>query len=334
MKNKITIKRIDGEIIPNDVLELKKRKVHKKWTRDEWILVLMASLGIIFLLVFAYAPLYGLVLAFKNDLEYINILEMIKKGSFAGADGLDQFRTFLTDPEFKDVMLNTIGLNVLQLCINFPAPIIFAILLSELVSDKFKKFVQTVTFFPHFISWVIFGGIFISLLDYDNGIVNSLLYEYYVIPEKVNILGDEQFFWPLIIITSILKGLGWGSIIYVAAISSIPKDLYEAAIMDGANRWHKIRYITIPYIAPTITLFFILSISGILNNGIDHIWVFQNSNNIARSEVLDTFIYKYGIPEWRYGYATAVGLFKSVISFILLVLGNKTCKLITGEGIY
>lgn len=240
----------------------------------------------------------------------------------------------IQDPEFKDVMLNTLGLNILQLMINFPAPIIFAILLSEVVSDRFKKFVQTVTFFPHFISWVIFGGIFISLLNYDTGLINDLLYKWGLIAEPVNILGDEKYFWPLIIITSLLKGLGWGSIIYVAAISGIPKELYEAAIMDGANRWHKIRYITIPSIAPTITLFFILSISGLLNNGIDHIWVFQNQNNIARSEVLDTFIYKYGIPKWRYGYATAVGLFKSVVSFILLVLGNKVCKWITGEGIY
>lgn len=324
------ISRINGEVV-NNKIEPKKRK---RITRDEIVLIVMASLGIIFLAVFAYAPLYGLVLAFKNDYEYINILDAIKKGSWAGPYGLNQFKTFIQDPEFKDVMLNTLGLNILQLMINFPAPIIFAILLSEVVSDRFKKFVQTVTFFPHFISWVIFGGIFISLLNYDTGLINDLLYKWGLIAEPVNILGDEKYFWPLIIITSLLKGLGWGSIIYVAAISGIPKELYEAAIMDGANRWHKIRYITIPSIAPTITLFFILSISGLLNNGIDHIWVFQNQNNIARSEVLDTFIYKYGIPKWRYGYATAVGLFKSVVSFILLILGNKVCKWITGEGIY
>ena len=231
-------------------------------------------------------------------------------------------------------MKNTLGLNILQLMINFPAPIIFAILLSELLSDKFKKFVQSVPFFPHFISWVIFGGIFINLLDYNTGIVNTFLVEIGLVKEPVDILGDEKYFWGIIIITSILKGLGWGSVIYVAAISGIPKDIYEAAAIDGANRWHKIRFITVPYIAPTITLFFILSISGLLNNGIDHLWVFQNTNNIGRSEVLDTFIYKYGIPQWQYGYATAVGLFKSVVSFILLLLGNTVCKKVTGKGIY
>ena len=155
-----------------------------------------------------------------------------------------------------------------------------------------------------------------------------------MIKDPVDILGEDKFFWPIIIITSLLKGLGWGSIIYVAAISGVPSELYDAAKIDGANRWHKIRHITIPTIAPTITLFFILSIAGILNNGVDHIWVFQNQNNIGRSEVLDTFIYSYGIPKWNYGYATAVGLLKSIVSVILLLLGNFVCKKITGEGIY
>lgn len=327
MKNQIVLTRIDGTEITT--ADLKSRK--KRWTKDDWTLLIMASLSLVFLAVFAYAPLYGLLLAFKVDGEYINIQHAIQYGSWAG---FDQFKSFLTDPDFKDIMINTLGLNILQLLINFPAPIIFAILMSELLSDKFKKFVQTVTFFPHFLSWVIFGGIFISMLDYDSGIINNLLVKIGLIKEPVDILGGEEYFWGLIIITSLIKGLGWGSVIYVAAISGIPKELYEAAILDGANRWHKIRYITVPSIAPTITLFFILSISGLLNNGIDHLWVFQNANNIGRSEVLDTFIYKYGIPEQRYGYATAIGLLKSIVSLILLVTGNAICKKVSGKGIY
>jgi putative aldouronate transport system permease protein len=206
--------------------------------------------------------------------------------------------------------------------------------MSELLSNRFKKVVQTVTFFPHFISWVIFGGIFLSLLDFDTGIVNNLLFDLGIIKQPVDVLGEPQYFWGLIIITSILKGLGWGSIIYVAAISGIPNELYEAAKIDGANRWHKIWYITVPSIMPTVTLFFILSIAGLLNNGIEHLWVFQNANNLVRSEVLDTFIYKFCIPRWRYSYATALGLFKSVISLFLLVSGNSILKKITGKGIY
>ncbi|MEG1711046.1 MAG: ABC transporter permease subunit, partial [Clostridia bacterium] len=144
-----------------------------------------------------------------------------------------------------------------------------------------------------------------------------------------------QYFWGLIIITSIIKGLGWGSVIYVAAIAGIPNEQFEAAKIDGANRWHKITKITIPTIAPTITLFFILSVSGLLNNGFDHIYVFQNVNNISKSQVLDTFIYQFGIKEgMRYSYTTAIGLFKSVVSLVLLLSGNAICKKINGKGIF
>ncbi len=325
-KKTIQLQRQDGSIIPGS---LPKKK--RPWNQNDFILFGMALLSVIFLAVFAYAPLYGLVLAFKEGDGYLNILTAIREARW---NGFDNFRYFLTDPDFKNIMVNTIGLNVLQLLINFPAPIIFAILMSELLGNRFKKMVQTVTFFPHFISWVIFGGIFLSLLDYDTGIVNNLLVDLGIIKNQVDVLGDPRYFWGLIIVTSILKGLGWGSVIYVAAISGIPNELYEAAKIDGANRWHKIWNITIPSILPTITLFFILSIAGLLNNGIEHLWVFQNANNIIRSEVLDTFIYQFGIPSWRYSYATALGLFKSIISLGLLIGGNTILKKITGKGIY
>jgi putative aldouronate transport system permease protein len=326
MAKAIQLQKPYGTLIPGSF-----KKKRKPWNYNDVILLAMASLSLVFLAVFAYAPLYGLVLAFKAGDGYLNILNAIQNAPW---NGFENFAYFLTDPDFKSIMLNTIGLNVLQLLINFPAPIIFAILMSELLGDRFKKAVQTVTFFPHFISWVIFGGIFLSLLDYDTGIVNNLLVDLGIIKNPVDILGEPKYFWGLIITTSILKGLGWGSVIYVAAISGIPHELYEAAKIDGANRWHKIWYITVPSIMPTVTLFFILSIAGLLNNGIEHLWVFQNANNIIRSEVLDTFIYKFGIPRWRYSYATALGLFKSVISLFLLVTGNAVLKKITGKGIY
>lgn len=322
----LTIKRINGENVNTPL-----KKIRKKWNANDYILFSMAFLSVIFLGIFAYGPLYGLILAFKDGDGYLNISRAITDASW---NGLENFKDFFNDPDFMNIMSNTLGLNILQLLINFPAPIVFAILLSEITSDKFKRKVQTITFFPHFISWAIFGGIFIGLLDYDSGIVNNLLYDIGIISEPVDVLGGEQFFWPLIIITSILKGLGWGSIIYIAAISGIPNEQFEAAKIDGANRWQKIRYITLPSIAPTITLFFILSFASLLNNGIEHIWVFQNANNIARSEVLDTFIYKYGIPKWRYSYATAIGLLKSMVSLFLLIIGNTVIKKSTGRGIF
>lgn len=309
----------------------KKLRNRKAWTGNDWVLLCMAGLSVVFLAVFAYAPLYGLVLAFKSGDGYIDIVRAMKVADWVG---LENFELFVTDPDFGNIMYNTLGLNILQLFINFPLPIVFAVLTAELISDVFKKAVQTVTFFPYFISWAVFGGIFVNFLNYDTGIFNTFFYELGLIKEKVDILGDPKYFWAIIIITSLIKGMGWGSIIYVAAIAAIPQELFEAAKIDGANRFHKIWYITIPSIAPTITLFFILSISGILNNGIEHIWVFQNVNNISRSEVLDTYIYKYGFPEWRYSYATAIGLLKSIVSLVLLILGNAVCKKITGKGIY
>lgn len=309
----------------------KNKKKRKKWTGGEWTLFFFASLSVIFLAIFAYAPLYGLILAFVDGDGYFNIAEAIKNGAW---NDFENFKMFINDPDFGKIMFNTLGLNILQLMINFPCPIIFAILTAELLSDHMKKFVQTVTFFPHFLSWAVYGGIFLSILDYDTGIFNTVFYKIGFIREKIDILGGPQYFWPIIIITSLLKGMGWGSVIYVAAIAAIPQEMYEAAKIDGANRFHKITFITIPSIAPTITLFFILSISGLLNNGIEHIWVFQNVNNIDRSEVLDTYIYRYGIPNWRYSYATAIGFMKSVVSVILLVTGNFICKKLSGKGIY
>ncbi len=324
-----TAEREERKIVADGEKPRKKRR--KVWTPSDWVLLGMASLSIVFLAIFAYGPLYGLVLAFKDGDGYLNIAQAISKAPWVG---FANFVAFFSDPDFWNIMLNTLGLNVLQLLINFPFPIAFAILMSELISDRFKKTVQTVTIFPYFISWAVFGGIFLSLLDFDTGIVNTLCYNLGLISEKKDILGDPNAFWWIIICTSLLKGTGWGSIIYVAAIAAIPQELYEAAKMDGANRRHKIMYITLPSIAPTITLFFILSVSGILNNGIEHIWVFQNLNNIERSEVLDTYIYKYGIPQWRYSYATAIGFIKSIVSFLLLIGGNWICKKISGKGIY
>lgn len=310
--------------------EENKQKKRRRWDSNDIVLFAMASLSVVFLAVFAYAPLYGLALAFKEGDGWLNISKAI---SVAPWNGLDNFKAFFEDPDFWGILWNTLGLNILQLMINFPCPIIFAVLTAELISDKFKKFVQTVTFFPHFISWAVYGGIFLSLFALDTGLP-ALLQKAGLVSEKPNILGDPSYFWGIIVGTSLLKGMGWGSVIYVAAIAAIPTELYEAAKMDGANRFHKIFYITIPSIAPTITLFFILSISGLLNNGIEHLLVFQNTSNLERSEVLDTYIYKYGIPNFRYSYATAIGLLKSIISLLLLVSGNWVCKKISGKGIY
>ena len=309
-------------------LNVKKRK--KKWSSDDYILVAMASLSVIFLGVFAYLPMFGLILAFKDGDSVLNIMKAITSARWVG---FDNFKMFLTDSDFINVIKNTLLLNVLQLCINFPAPIIFALLLNELHKKSFKKAVQTISYLPHFLSWVIFGGLFLSLINMDTGVINELLVKLHIIKEPINFAGDPKYFYGIIIISSLLKGIGWGSIIYLAAISGIDPNLYDAAKIDGANRFHNMRYITLPSIAPQITLFFILSLSSILNSGVDHILVFQNQMNLSSSEVIDTYVLKYGLGKNQYSYATAVGFFKSVIGFVIILISNAVSKKVTGNGI-
>lgn len=290
----------------------------------------MASLGFVFLLVFNYAPMFGIALAFKKGDYVIDIKDAIFNSDSAG---LENFAKFLTDPEFKDVVINTLGMNVLSLIITFPAPIIFALLINEVKNKAFKRVTQTVSYFPFFLSWIVFGGIILNMLDSQTGIVNDILVSLKLVEEPIN-FGKSEYFWGLIIVTGLIKGVGWGSIIYLAAIAGIDKSMYEAADIDGANRWSKMLFITLPSILPTITVYLILAVSGILNSGFDQIWIFRNQMNLDRSEVIDTYVYQYGILKKRHSYATAIGLVKSLVAFVLLIFSNTLSKKITGRGIY
>lgn len=291
----------------------------------------MVIAGIAFLLVFNYAPMFGVVIAFK-DLDYsVDVMGALRSKPFVG---FKFFLEFFHDRDFLTVLRNTLALNFLQLIINFPAPIIFAILLNEIRNLRFKKVVQTITYFPHFLSWIVFGGIVISMLAMDTGVVNWLLVRLGITKQSIHFLGQPSFFWPLIVVTSLIKGLGWGSIIYLAAISGIDPQLFEAATIDGAGRFQRIWHITLPSIVGTILVFFLLSISNLLNSSFDHIWIFQNVLNIDRSEVIDTFVYKVGIREMRFSYTTAVGLFKSVVALMLLGTGDFISKRIAGRGLF
>lgn len=308
------------------------KKIRKKWTSRDVTLLVMAGLSVVFLLIFAYAPMFGVLLAFKDGDYKLNLLGAITDAPWCG---FDNFKAFLLDPNFVDAIVNTICLNLIMLVINFPAPILFALLINEVRSAHYKKTVQTITNFPHFISWVIFGGLVIALTDMSTGIFNPIMNALGLSSEEnpVNLQGAE-YFWATIIITSLIKGVGWGSIVYIAAISGLDADMYEAAELDGANRLQKAIYITLPGIAPTITVFLLLSISGMLSNSFDQFYILQNSLNLSRSEVLTTYIYKTGLSQRRYSYASALGLFNSVVSVVLLVLSNFISKRATGRGIF
>ena len=307
------------------------RKV-KPWRLNDFILFGMALLGVIFLIVFRYIPMGGVALAFKDGDNKLNVWKALINSKWVG---FENFTNFFHDQKFYDVLLNTLGLNLIRLAICFPIPVIFAVLLNEVKHKAFKKAIQTVSIFPHFLSWVVYGGLVIALCDMTTGIFNPILDKLGLSSpdDPVNLL-TADYFWALIIISSLIKGTGWGSIIYLAALTGIDPTLYEAAEIDGANRFQRIVHITIPMMAGTISIYLLLQISGLLNNSFEQFYMLQNAANMARSEVLATYIYKSGIIQRKYSYTAAMGLFESLTGLVLLVASNFISKGISGKGLY
>ena len=284
---------------------VKRKKTN--WRRFNWQIFLMAMAGVVFLAIFAYIPMIGIAMAFKN-LDYsMNVMKDLMTKPWVG---FENFVKFIRDAQFKTVMLNTLSLGVLELVITFPIPIFFALMLNELRSEKFKRVIQTTTYFPYFISWVVYGGIVSALLTSDGGLINNVMMDAHLISRPINFLSESQYFYAIVIISSAIKGTGWGSVVYVAAIAGVDQAIYEAARIDGANRWQTAFKVTLPSIAPTVTVLLLLAISGILGSGFDRIYMLQNPLNLVRSEVLDTFVYKMGISSRRFSYTKAIGLFR------------------------
>ena len=308
---------------------VKRKKTN--WRRFNWQIFLMAMAGVVFLAIFAYIPMIGIAMAFKN-LDYsMNVMKDLMTKPWVG---FENFVKFIRDAQFKTVMLNTLSLGVLELVITFPIPIFFALMLNELRSEKFKRVIQTTTYFPYFISWVVYGGIVSALLTSDGGLINNVMMDAHLISRPINFLSESQYFYAIVIISSAIKGTGWGSVVYVAAIAGVDQAIYEAARIDGANRWQTAFKVTLPSIAPTVTVLLLLAISGILGSGFDRIYMLQNPLNLVRSEVLDTFVYKMGISSRRFSYTTAIGLFRSVLAVLLPGGGNLLCKKLTGNGLF
>ena len=207
-------------------------------------------------------------------------------------------------------------------------------MLNEVLNTRFKSLIQTVTYMPHFLSWVVFGGLFMTLLSTDNGFINTILMNLGLIREPLGFMAEPKYFWAIAAVTSLLKELGWGAILYIAAIAGVDQELYESAMMDGAGRFRRMWYITIPCIKPTVMIMVIFAISGMLNNNFTQIYVFQNSLNISASQVIDTYVYEYGLGQLQFGMAQAVTLAKSIIAIILLVGANKLSNKVTDSGLF
>ncbi len=295
-----------------------------KKQRINMLLILLPF--IILTVVFNYVPLFGWAYAF---VDYNPGIPLFKQ-EFVGW----KYFSLLFDGgnDFGIVMRNTLAMSFLGL-LTSPLPIVFAIMLSEIRSKVVSKWIQTVSAIPNFISWVLVYAIFFTFFSLEDGVVNKLLIGLGWIETPTNILGSDGYAWFFQLMVSIWKGTGWGAIIYLAAIAGIDPELYHAADVDGAGRFHKIWYITVPSLMPTYFVLLLLSISGMLSNGFEQYYVFQNPLNIDKLEVLDTYIYTLGIGRAEYAFSTAIGIFKSVVSIVLLLSANWLSKLVRKETI-
>ncbi|MDR2483251.1 MAG: ABC transporter permease subunit [Treponema sp.] len=279
----------------------------------------------VYYIIFKYVPMYGVVIAFKDFSFSKGILN-------SPWIGFGNFKYLFELNDFYKVFANSIYLSFLRLVWGFPIPIILALLLNEMRGIQYKKILQTLVYLPHFISWVILGGIIVSFLSPSWGIVNYLIKG--MGGEPVFFMAKEAYFRSIIVISDIWKGAGWGTIIYLAAITGISPELYEAAIVDGANKLQRLWCITLPCIKTTIILCLILRMGSIMNNGFEQIFVLQNSQNLSVSEVFETWVYRLGLLNGRFSFAATVGLFTSLVSLFFLIGADQIAKRMGEEGIF
>ncbi|WP_243767458.1 ABC transporter permease [Paenibacillus agricola] len=280
---------------------------------------------VVYFLVFNYFPMYGVIIAFKD----FNFSKGILGSPWIG---LDNFRYMFGLSDFYTVFWNSLYLSMLRLIFGFPFPILLAILLNEMRNRTYQRITQTIIYLPHFISWVVIGGILVNFLSPSWGIVNIFLKQ--IGYEPIFFLADNNYFRPLVIISSIWKESGWESILYLAAMMGINTELYEAASIDGANRFQKMRYITMPGIKSTIVILLILRLGQIMGNGFEQVFVLQNPLNLGVSEVFETYVYRVGLIGGRFSFGTTVGLFTSVIGLIFLLASNQIAKWLKEDGIW
>ena len=279
----------------------------------------------VLLFLFNYLPIYGIIISFKDFTPYRGIL-----GS-AWA-GLDHFRFFLSDARFWNVVKNTIYISLLDILIGFPAPIVFALLANELASKPFKRLSQTVSYLPHFVSWVVVYGIMYQLLSPLHGMLNKLVVLFGA--DAVHFMGRADLFRPLVVVLEIWKNMGWGAILYFAALTSIDSDLYEAAYIDGSSRLRMVFSVTLPGLLSVIMLLLIFRISRLFLVEFERIFVFANPLNYGVSDVLAVYIYRLGLEQAQYSLTAAIGLVQSLIAFCLLFAAHKIARKLTGIGLW
>lgn len=295
------------------------------WFTRYWDLYLIMVPGILFFLVFRYAPMWGIVIAFQNYSVFAGI---------AGSEwvGFEHFRAMFLSNDFYVIFRNTLLISLYKIIWGFPAPIMIALLLNEIRLMAYKRTIQTMIYLPHFLSWVIIGGILFNVLSPTTGVINGVIQ--WLGFKPVLFLGDPAWFRSVLVISDIWKDAGWGAIIYLAALAGIDPQLYEAAIMDGANKWKQLWHITLPSILSTIVILFVLRLGNVLEVGFEQIFVLYNPLVYEVADVIETYVYRVGITQGQFSFSTAVGLFKSVVGMILVVAANRIAKKLGQEGIW
>ncbi|MFD0620702.1 ABC transporter permease [Paenibacillus sp. GCM10027629] len=298
---------------PKSRFEHIKRTVYKE--RQLWLISIPM---IIWVIIFSYIPMTGIIIAFMKYIPGKPILS-------SHWVGLKNFEMFFHSPDFWNILRNTLAISGLNMLFGFTAPIILALLINELRLRVFKRVVQTISYLPHFISWVVVASILFAILG-NEGFLNDMLMRLGFIDKPIAFLGEGKYFWGLITATNVWKDVGWATIIYLSAIAGVDSEQYDAGKVDGLGRFGIVWHIILPSIRPTIVLLFILGIGGILNAGFEQQLLIGNSQTREYHEVIDTYAYKYGIQLGNYSYGAAIGLFKSVISLVLVLTVNRISK--------
>ncbi|CEW50972.1 protein LplB [Streptococcus pneumoniae] len=306
-----------------EILKKSKIQLTVEHIQKYWILYLMMIPATVLLILFTYGPMYGIIMAFQDFTVF--------KG-YTGSPfvGLKHFQRLFSDSLFYRLFKNTFMVGVLDFLFSFPAPLIFALILNEVRKVRFKSVVQSISYLPHFIPLVVMVGIIFELFG-SYGIINSLLSSLGM--EPISFFTKSEWFLPLYIGSGVWKTIGWGSIIYMGALTNIDSTLYEAADMDGANRWHKMWHVTLPSLRPTVVTLFILNAGGIMQVGFEKVFLMSSPATYEVSDVLSTYVYRQGILNSDFSYSAAVGLFNNIVALLFVLLANKIAKKLGEEGI-
>lgn len=298
----------------------------KRYMAHNWQLWVMLLPAMLYIFIFCYVPMYGIQLAFRD----YDFTKGLTGGNWAG---LKYFKQYFESPMFFTTLRNTFIIAFTSIVVGFPAPIILAMIINQIRNKSWKRIVQTTVYIPYFISVVVLVSMLNIMFQNNSGVLGNLLKELHIVAQNTNIVGDEKTFVPLYVLSGVWQSMGWNSIIFLASLSSVDTQLYDACKIDGANRWQTMIHIDFQAILPTVMIILIMNMGNVLNVAFDKVYLMQNSLNLGISQVISTYVYSVGIKSSQFSFGTAVGLFNTLINFIFLLLTNWLSKKATGTGL-